>query len=400
MKILILVFYYSPDLSAGSFKNLALVNELSKQIGENNSIEVITTHPSRYASFKQNAADIDKMGNVTIRRIRLPLLGGGFLGQAFDFLFYAINVISLARKERYDLVYASSSRLMTASLGALVSTMQKAAYYVDIRDIFVDTIHEVFPARYTFFLRPILTMVERMTLLQASKINLVSAGFANYFSKRYPNIDKSFHTNGIDSQFLDPMLFAQIEKRKPGNPLVLVYAGNFGDGQGLHDIVPNLAKALEGRAVFRLIGDGRRRSDLKRILDTVNLANVEVVPPVNREDLQQYYSDADILFLHLNKGDAFTRVLPSKLFEYAAMGKPILAGVSGFPEQFIRDNIRNAATFLPGDHIGALNAIKRLELKSVSREEFCKKFSRKNIVKNMASDIIHTAMSYKLSALK
>jgi enoyl-CoA hydratase/carnithine racemase len=262
VKVLILVFYYSPDLSAGSFKNSALVQELSRQIGKKNSIEVITTHPSRYASFQQSATDVEKVDNITIRRIRLPTVKSGFLGQSFVFLFYAAQAIRLARKGKYDLVYASSSRLMTGSLGAFISRLQKAAYYLDIRDIFVDTIQHIFPAHYMFVLLPAFEIVERLTISRASKINLVSAGFENYFSKRFSGVQKSFHTNGIDDQFLDPKLNTKLAKNKPGNPLVFVYAGNFGDGQSLHTIVPSLAKSLEGSAIFRMIGDGRRRPDL------------------------------------------------------------------------------------------------------------------------------------------
>ena len=192
----------------------------------------------------------------------MPRVKSGFLGQSFVFLFYAAQAIRLTRKEKYDLVYASSSRLMTGSLGAFISGLQKAAYYLDIRDIFVDTIQHIFPAHYMFVLLPAFEAVERMTISRASKINLVSAGFENYFSKRFSGVQKSFHTNGIDDQFLDPKLNIKLAKNKPGNPLVFVYASNFGDGQGLHSIVPSLAKSLEGSAIFRMIGDGRRRLTL------------------------------------------------------------------------------------------------------------------------------------------
>ena len=48
-----------------------------------------------------------------------------------------------------------------------------------------------------------------------------------------------------------------------------------------------------------------------------------------------------ILFIHLNAYPAFEKVLPSKIFEYAATGKPILAGVSGYSADFIRNNLKD-----------------------------------------------------------
>ena len=44
----------------------------------------------------------------------------------------------------------------------------------------------------------------------------------------------------------------------------------------------------------------------------------------------------DVLFLHLNDYSAFRKVIPSKIFEYAATGKPIVAGVSGYAAEFLR----------------------------------------------------------------
>lgn len=41
------------------------------------------------------------------------------------------------------------------------------------------------------------------------------------------------------------------------------------------------------------------------------------------------YANADVLFLQLNDFDSFKTALPSKLVEYAAMGRPIWADVVG-----------------------------------------------------------------------
>ena len=73
--------------------------------------------------------------------------------------------------------------------------------------------------------------------------------------------------------------------------------------------------------------------------------NVEICDPVNRDSLLIEYSNTDILFLCLNDKAAFLKVLPSKLFEYAATGKPILAGVSGYAAKFIDENIVGCEVF-------------------------------------------------------
>lgn len=97
---------------------------------------------------------------------------------------------------------------------------------------------------------------------------------------------------------------------------------------------------------------------------------------------------ADVLFLHLNDYAAFRKVLPSKLFEYAAMGKPILAGVAGYPADFIKSEIGNAAVFPPCDVEAAMRAFESLDLRCTHREVFVGKYARRNIMRALATDIL------------
>ena len=49
-------------------------------------------------------------------------------------------------------------------------------------------------------------------------------------------------------------------------------------------------------------------------------------------------SAADACLVHLKKADLFKRVLPSKIFEMAAMAKPIILGVEGCAAEVIAEN--------------------------------------------------------------
>ena len=104
MKILVLTFYYKPDLSAGSFRTTAFVDELKKLVDKDTQIEVITTLPNRYHSFEQKALASEIVGNVTIRRIKLPGHKSGMLDQSRAFMMYAFEVLRIIRSNDYDLV--------------------------------------------------------------------------------------------------------------------------------------------------------------------------------------------------------------------------------------------------------------------------------------------------------
>lgn len=388
MKILVLSFYYPPDLSAGSFRTVALVEALIEQSSSNLKVEVITTLPNRYSSFSSQAQGQENDGQLHIRRVRLPEHYSGMVDQAKAFSSYAREVFTLTKGQKYDLVYATSSRLMTAVLGAWISRRLNIPLYLDVRDIFVDTIKDVLSGKGVFLFKPIFSVLERWTINRALHVNLVSQGFEPYFKKRYPKKSFSFFTNGIDEAFLRQKIRPSSGNREASRPISVLYAGNIGEGQGLHAIIPALAQQLGERVEFKLIGDGGRRPQLKLALAGAGVSNVELVTPMSRTALFDEYLAADVLFLHLNDYDAFKKVLPSKIFEYAAMGTPIWAGVSGYAAQFLRKEVSNVAVFSPCDVEQAITVFERLDLRAAPRDAFVQRFSRKRIMRMMAADVL------------
>ena len=359
------------------------------QVPPSIGIDVITTLPSRYSTYTLDAESQENRDRATIYRIPLPVHKSGMVDQSKAFIHFAREAIRIGSGGEYGLIYASSSRLMTASLGAYLSRKLNVPLYLDIRDIFVDTIKDVLPRKLTWAIKPIFSLIEKWTFSRAAKINLVSEGFNNYFEQRYPGSSLSFYTNGIDQEFLDIPISAS--ETSEGKIPEVLYAGNIGEGQGLHSILPPLAKHFEGKLKFKIIGDGGRLTQLEQALKAAAINNVELLNPVGRDVLIQAYQHADILFMHLNDYDAFLKVLPSKVFEYAALGKPIWAGVAGHAASFIDQHVPNAAVFKPCDLESAAASIQKLALKTVPRKEFVEKFSRPRIMKEMASDVISTA---------
>lgn len=387
MRVLFLSFYYPPDLSAGSFRSSALIQALLRLLSPSSHIDVVTTMPNRYSSFKAGASEVEEMGNLSIQRVSLPHHKSGMFDQSKAFIAYAREVSAHVDGRKYDLVYATSSRLMTGVLGAYIARSQKIPLYLDIRDIFVDTIQDILPRWQARPVGWIFSLLERYSIGYASKVNLVSRGFEHYFLPRYPEQCFAFFTNGIDDEFKVPILASNYCSR-PALPYSVVYAGNLGEGQGLHAILPDLAKAMHGQVRFTVIGDGGRKAQLQKALDEANVDNVTLQDPVNRNALVQAYLSADVLFLHLNDHAAFRKVLPSKLFEYAAIGKPIWAGVAGYAAEFIEHEIENAAVFPPCDIGAAIRAFSMLQMRPTSRTQFVRKYERHSIMQSLAKDII------------
>ena len=277
---------------------------------QGSQIDLVTTLPNRYKTFSQDAPELENRLGLEIRRIALPPHQSGIVDQSKAFLSFSRQALKHVAKREYDLVFATSSRLMTAVLGAWISGKKQVPLYLDIRDIFIDTIKDVLPSYLALIAKPIFSFLERWTVKRAVRINLVSKGFVGYFSSRYPEKEFSYFTNGIDDEFIAASLDKNTEASAT-SPLTVLYAGNIGEGQGLHKILPALAKKMEKRLHFKVIGDGGRKEALLQALAEEGVTNVELLPPINRDRLIEAYQAANVLFLHLNDYDAFKKVLPS-----------------------------------------------------------------------------------------
>ena len=241
MRILVLSYYYPPDIGPGSLRAKSIVDALLEEGPSDLKIDVITTTPNRYHSL--NNLDPKNINNnkVSINRITLSQHRNGILDQAKCFALFCFSVRRLTSKKKWDIVIATSSRLMTASLATYIAKQSNSKIYLDIRDLFTDTINDISKHKFLRILMPIFYILEKWTFKSANKLNIVSAGFLDYIVKIAPKVSTSTYTNGVDEMFVKNNF---LSKKTISKPLIL-YAGNIGHGQGLHKIIPDIANSLK-----------------------------------------------------------------------------------------------------------------------------------------------------------
>lgn len=392
MKILYLTFYFAPDIGPGAFRNTATVDELARQLPQNSHIQVVTTRPNRYESFKPATSDYERRSSggclVTIERIRIPRHGSGQLSQIWAFIVYGWAAYRRTKNHQYELVVASSSRLATAFLGALIARKFNTPLFLDIRDLFREVMLEKLRNSVVrALLNPVLRIVERYTFGYASHINLVSEAFRSYF-KSYPLATYSYLTNGIDNVFLS---IPPTQPSPTSSSRTLLYAGNIGEGQALHKVIPQAARLLGENYRFVIFGGGgAARRKLEKAIQLEKVTNVDLYNPVTQSELLVEYQKADYLFVHLDNLDAFKRVLPSKFFELGATDKPIVAGVAGYAASFVQEQLENSILFSPGDVVDLVRQLRETPYRTQVRTGFRARFQRKTISQQLARQLLKT----------
>jgi glycosyltransferase involved in cell wall biosynthesis len=391
MRILLLSFYYPPDIGPGPLRAESIVNSLIELGPPDLKIDVITTMPNRYHSFRMEAKENESNNQISIQRIKIPEHKNGMLDQVKSFISFSLKVRKFTSKKNWDVVVSTSGRLMTATLGTYIAKKSGAKIYLDIRDLFTEAMRDLLK-KIIFgqsVIVPLIGVIEKWTFRSADRINIVSQAFTNHIKKIAPKSFLTVYTNGVDEIFLENSFL----KNKTSKPLIL-YTGNIGEGQVLDFILPKVALKRKDLQ-FRVIGDGGAK---KRFLDKIksqSINNIEILKPILRNNLIDEYRKADILLIHLNDFEAFQKVLPSKIFEYAATGKPILAGVQGYTAEFLKENVAGVEIFKPLDVNGMEDSLNKLleQPKHIDREKFCKLYLRKTITKKLATDILELIKS-------
>ena len=140
-------------------------------------------------------------------------------------------------------------------------------------------------------------------------------------------------------------------------PYVALYSGNLANKQGL-EILPEIARRLKHREDFSLVvcGDGPMRKKLVEM--SKGLDNMHFLPLQPLDRLGDLLGMATIHLLP-QIADAADLVLPSKLTNMLASGRPVLA--TALAETALGKEVEGAGVLVaPGDSAAAATALEAL----------------------------------------
>jgi glycosyltransferase involved in cell wall biosynthesis len=139
-----------------------------------------------------------------------------------------------------------------------------------------------------------------------------------------------------------------------------MYAGTHGMAHGLQYVL-EAARALrnEPDKLFVFVGEGAEKENLKRISAEWQLPNVQFIDQQPKARVPLYYAACDLGLVSLRATPLFQEVLPSKIFEYLGMERPVLTNVAGEARDIIE--AAGAGEYVPSEDVPALvAAVRRL----------------------------------------
>jgi glycosyltransferase involved in cell wall biosynthesis len=179
----------------------------------------------------------------------------------------------------------------------------------------------------------------------------------------------------------DESVFMATPDNEEETDLILFY-GTFAPLQGVEWIVRAAALLKDHRYRFRVIGRGQDTAAVLRLADELGTSNVQFIDPVPKEKLVYELAHASLCLGIFGTSPKTTRVIPHKVFEGLACGRPVLTGDS----EAIRDVFSHGevATCRVGDPESLASQItnlmenksRRTQLAVNARARFQRDFSR------------------------
>ncbi|CAK9039311.1 Uncharacterized glycosyltransferase MJ1607 [Durusdinium trenchii] len=262
------------------------------------------------------------------------------------------RILQAARRARSDVIYERYNLFFHAGIWAkrrlnLPMILEVNAPLVDERS-----------AHGNLALTELAHRSERAIWRAADMVLPVSTALASHVSAAgVPSERIAVIHNGVSEAFLSPRDPSQIRKRYGlENKLVLGFAGFMRQWHNVDHAIRFLAEHDREDAVLLVVGDGPARSELETLAADVGVeGRVRFTGAVKHDSLPDHIAAFDIA---LQPG-VVDYASPLKLFEYMALGKPVVAPDKANIREVLTDGV-DGLFFTPGDQGSFDNSLRRL----------------------------------------
>ncbi|HEY9720572.1 MAG TPA: glycosyltransferase family 4 protein [Oscillatoriaceae cyanobacterium] len=222
----------------------------------------------------------------------------------------------------------------------------------------------------------LLRFIDRFSLRLADLILADTSPMAAYYAKlaALPPERFSVIPIGADNVFspppeggcpagFPPTSPARVHRTEAGDAIQVLFYGTMIPLHGITTILDAARQLQDAPIRFHLVGEGQ--VPLARMLAEHPLPNVHHTPSVPRAQLPALLTEADICLGVFGTSPKTARVVPHKVYEAAAMGKPIITADT----PAMREAFDEAVALVPaGDATALATAIRELAVAPVRRQ--------------------------------
>lgn len=398
MRILFVSDNFPPEVNAPATRTYEHCREWVKAGVD---VTVITCAPNfpegkLYEGYKNRRISRQDMDGIKVIRVWSYIASNeGIFKRTIDYFSFACSAFLAGLFVKSDLIIATSPQFFAALSGRWLSFFKRTPWVFEVRDLWPESIQTVGAMKEGLLLK-FFEKLELRLYKSAKKIIPVTESFKEKMIARGVQEDKiKVIKNGANldlykNQPKDKELEARLGLT---DKFVIGYIGTHGLAHKL-DFIIKCARLLQDENVhFMFIGAGAKKNELIELNSDLKLTNTTFLDPVPKKSVWRYISIIDSMVVPLKKSELFKTVIPSKIFETAAMTTPILLGVDG-EARLIVEKYQAGLFFEPENEQSFVKAVLRIKHEEglyAQLQQGCaslvKDYDRKTLAKKMLSEL-------------
>jgi colanic acid biosynthesis glycosyl transferase WcaI len=371
VRILVVTQYFVPEIGAAQTRLHTFAAGLAARGHDVSVVCEVPNHPQGvvHPGFGSRLVDARRLDGFSTLYVWVKVSTTKTMGTrlAFYASYAAMATAVGAGLSRPDVVFASSPPLPLGVAAALVAARHRVPWVLDVRDLWPDAAVAMGELRPGRALRAA-QLLERCLYRSATAISTVTEPFRTSIAHKVGDPEKiTLIPNGttrfwLAARDLEP---DRATLDLPVDRFIWTYVGHLGVAQGLEPAV-DAANLLGDGYLLLIIGDGPVRRGLEARARE-GLGAVEFRSQVDPDVARRYLRSSDALLVPLAADSALQSFVPSKLFDYSAVGRPMIVTARG-EAQRIAARADAALAAAPGDPAGLAQAVRRLAQEQELRE--------------------------------
>jgi hypothetical protein len=329
VRLLFVTHYFHPEVGAPQTRILESARLLQARGHE---VTVLTGFPHypdgvipdayRGRLFQRESLD----GIRVIRSAVYPAANRGFAKRLLDHAsFAATSLLAAPAAGRVDAVIAETPPLFTAAAAVAIARGRRAPLVLNVADLWPESAVQLGVLSNRTAIR-LAEALERFAYRHASAITVPTPGMRSILLRGGQPEAKVVHLpNAVD---VDRFSVAQ---RTHDGLTRVIYCGTVGMAQGVGTLIEAIGRLAgqDERLELVIAGDGAERGALESLARSRGLAAVRFEGRVSRDRVPDVLASADIAVLSLRDLPLFEDALPTKMLEYMAAAKPVVAAAAG-----------------------------------------------------------------------
>jgi colanic acid biosynthesis glycosyl transferase WcaI len=400
VKILYVSQYFPPEMGAPA----ARAGELSGHwAASGHEVTVLTGFPNHptgrvppeYRHKLRRLIARERMADVNVVRTWLwPLPNRRAYERILNYSSFCLSAaIAGMFISKPDAVIGTSPQLLVGLSGWWISRLKRVPFIFEVRDLWPESLSAVGMGDRSL-LHSLLGNIARFLYRRSEHIVVVTPAFKDHLIKYWhvPEEKISVVQNGVETNLFSPQNPDEELKKQWGaeGKSVFCYIGTLGWAHGLDTLVLAAERLKDYPVIFVLVGEGADKSRMEAMAKSKRLTNLRILGQQPREKIPTYIAASDACLVLLKKTEVFKTVIPTKMLEFMACGRPVILAVDGQARKIME--AADAGVFVePEDSEALAQAVVDLG-SDPNRRELMGKAGREHILQNFSRE--QTAASY------